>query len=151
MPRVIILDSSPLGLIVQRLDNKRADECRQWLAQHVEGGADVLVSDVIDYEVRRELLRLRLAQAIDRLDAFYTNPFVRRLPVTDASLRLAADLWARARQEGTPTADPQALDIDVVLAAQTLLCGVPADELVVATSNVVHLSLFVPAQDWWSI
>lgn len=63
----------------------------------------------------------------------------------------AADLWARSRQSGLATGDPKKLDIDVVLAAQALTLGVPTSELVVATSNVGHLSRFVPAQVWSDI
>ena len=43
------------------------------------------------------------------------------------------------------------LDIDVILAAQALSLGLPADEFVVATSNVEHLAVMVPARNWREI
>ena len=64
---------------------------------------------------------------------------------------LAADLWANSRQSGLATGDPKKLDIDVILAAQALSLGVPASDLVVATSNVAHLSRFVSADLWSNI
>jgi hypothetical protein len=63
-------------------------------------------------------------------------------------MRLAADLWARARQKSLPTAPNPALDGDVILAAQALVLGVP---VVVATDNVAHLGRFVPADLWQNI
>ena len=55
----------------------------------------------------------------------------------------AAELWAQARNSGLPTADPKALDCDVILAAQAL-----EKDGIVATENVGHLSRFVDARDW---
>jgi hypothetical protein len=43
-------------------------------------------------------------------------------------------------------ADPQALDCDVILAAQALAMGAT-----VVTDNVGHLSLFVEAKSWRDI
>jgi len=62
---------------------------------------------------------------------------------------MAAELWAAARNAGKPTASEKAIDGDVILAAQALTLGVPS--FVVATSNVGHLSRYVPAQDWKTI
>jgi hypothetical protein len=50
-----------------------------------------------------------------------------------------------------PTADPKELDCDVLIAAQALTIGVPSSELVVATTNVGHLSRFVTADLWVNI
>ena len=58
----------------------------------------------------------------------------------------AAELWAEARRRGRPTADPQALDCDVILAAQAL-----AMDATVVTDNVGHLALFVEAKSWRDI
>lgn len=147
MTSAIVLDTGPLGLLVQRPGVRVADTCRTWLAGHVSRGVQVVVPEVADYEVRRELIRLRLTAALVRLDEFIASPGVRYLPLTTEAMRHAAHLWAQARQQGQPTADPHALDIDVILAAQALRAGLPAG-YVVATTNLAHLSRFVPAEAW---
>jgi hypothetical protein len=75
----------------------------------------------------------------------------RYIPLTDAALFLAADLWAESRQHGLPTADPKGLDVDVIVAAQSLTLGIPSDDVVVATPNVGHLARFLDAQSWTDI
>jgi predicted nucleic acid-binding protein len=72
-------------------------------------------------------------------------------PITTDVMQLAAELWAQARQRGTPTAPPDALDGDVILAAQALLSAGPGDVVTVATDNVGHLAQFVAAQPWETI
>ncbi len=64
---------------------------------------------------------------------------------------LAAKLWAEARQTGQPTADAKALDGDVILSAQARLLCDETTEVIIATTNVGHLSRFIPALDWQSI
>jgi len=73
------------------------------------------------------------------------------LPIDTATMRLAAHLWARVRQQGKPTADPKELDGDVILAAQAQLLIDAGHDVVVATSNVGHLSRVAPAQLWNTI
>jgi hypothetical protein len=63
----------------------------------------------------------------------------------------AAALWAVARSAGLPTAPPDALDGDVILAAQVVLSAVVGDIATVATDNVGHLARFVDAQPWETI
>ena len=67
----------------------------------------------------------------------------------DPDRRKAAEFWAAARKAGTPTAGPQELDGDVILAAQAVTLGDAS--FVVATSNVGHLARFVPAELWQNI
>jgi predicted nucleic acid-binding protein len=110
-----------------------------------------VVPEIVDYEIRRELHRANLTPAISALDAFNAAEPGRLLTLNSADLRLAAELWARARNQGIPTADRFALDIDVILSAQALSLGLPPSDLVVATGNVRHLSRFVPAEEWQNI
>lgn len=103
----------------------------------------------MDYEVRRKLLHLRGQKPIDRLNGLESQ--VSYLPVTTEAMRKAAELWANARSRGYPTASPDALDVDVILAAQTILFSVGQTRAVIATTNVGHLSLFVEARNWRDI
>lgn len=75
----------------------------------------------------------------------------RYIPFTDEALHLSAELWAKARQEGRPTADSKELDIDVSLAAQALSFGAPASDVVIATMNAKRLAQFVSAKHWTEI
>src|SRR4030095_3921073 len=93
-------------------------ECYQWMESLVVKGAQVCVPEIADYEVRRELLRANKLQGIARLDILKNA--VEYLPITTAIMLKAAELWAQARRVGLPTADPKALDCDVILAAQAL-------------------------------
>ena len=148
---LIVLDSTPLGLIGQKRDYRQAEECREWAQRHVKAGDRLVVPEIVDYEVRRELLRLRKLSAVRKLEAFNAARPDRFLPLTSAALRRAAELWAQARQQGKPTADAHALDIDVILAAQILTSQFDLATTVVATSNVAHLTRFVPAEEWSKI
>src|SRR5262245_53219407 len=96
-------------------------ECGQWLDSLLTAGVRVVLPEIADYEVRRELLRARKVQGIQRLDTLAT--LLEYLPITTPIMRQAADLWAHARQQGQPTADKKALDGDVILAAQALSLG----------------------------
>jgi predicted nucleic acid-binding protein len=110
----------------------------------------VIVPAIVYYELKRELLRAKKTSGIARLDAFVAATPGRYLPLSDEALRLAAGLWARARQQGQPAADRAALDVDVILAAQALSFG-PAPSVIVATTNAKHFSQFVTAKDWQEI
>lgn len=117
--------------------------CKQWLDDQVRRGARVVVPEIADYEVRRELLRANKTNGLQRLDTI--EAAVEYLPLSTAIMRLAAELWAALRQHGQPTADDKALDGDVILAAQALKLALPETD-VVATVNVGHLARMIPAQ-----
>lgn len=142
-----MLDSGPLGLVTNPGGSQEAAACGGWLTNMVRGGAAVVVPEVADYEVRRELIRARRIAGIARLDALIAK--VEYLAITTPAMRQAASFWAEARQQGRPTAADPALDGDVILAAQA--ATLEREGVIVATTNVKHLSWFVPAGHWVDI
>ncbi len=151
MNRIVILDSGPLGLLMQRPGVVPADECRRWLAEMIAGGGEVIVPEIADYEVRRELLRINAVASVLRMDSFLAAAPGRLLPVTTQAMRLAAELWANIRCRGKPTSDPHALDEDVLIVAQVLTAGFDENEFIIASTNVVHLSQLAPSALWRDI
>ena len=151
MSRVIFLDAGPLGLATNPVRSPEVEAILVWLDTLLAAGNRIVVPAIADYEVRRELIRLNRRRSLARLDAFNSAAEGRYVPLSDPALRLAASLWAQARNAGTPTADPRELDCDVLIAAQALSLGAPSEELVVATTNVGHLARFLAAAPWTSI
>lgn len=147
MNRYLLLDSGPLGLITQPRLAPEVVALDRWLIDCLSSGDTVLVPAIIHYELRRELLRARKTSGLARLDAFVQSAPNRYLALSDEALRLAAELWAKARQQGRPTSPEFDLDIDVVLAAQALVLRVGA-EVIVVTTNPRHLRQFVDARVW---
>ena len=83
----------------------------------------MIIPAIVYYELKRELLRANKTFSVARLEAFASTTPGPYLPLSDEALQLAAGLWAKARQQGRPTADVKDLDIDVILAAQALSFG----------------------------
>ena len=151
MSRVVILDTGPLGLLTNPKPTEETVAAVNWGIRVMAAGHRLVVPAVADYEVRRELERAAKARSIAQLDAFNAARPDRLLSVTDSALQLAAKLWAQARNAGTPTADPREVDADVLIAAQALDMGIPSSDLVIATTNVGHLSQFANAELWQDI
>ncbi|HEV3118012.1 MAG TPA: PIN domain-containing protein, partial [Gemmataceae bacterium] len=123
MTPVVLLDSGPLGLLCHSRRSSVTAACQQWLGTLLARGRRVLVPEITDYEVRRELLRIGRKAAMVRLDALAQA--TEYLPLTTAAMRRAAELWAQARQQGQPTAGDNTIDGDMILAAQALTLGAP--------------------------
>jgi predicted nucleic acid-binding protein len=134
----LLLDTGVLGQICH--PRKHVD-VRSWFRRAIREHA-FLVSELADYELRRELLRIGAARSLARLDELTRElPYV---PITTATWRRAAALWATARNAGNVTAPPDALDGDVLVAAQALEEGA-----VVVTTNARHfVDLSVGAFEW---
>ena len=143
----IVLDSSPLGFLTNPSGSDEVIAINQWALLCVGAGHRVYVPEVIDYELRRELLRAGKTSSVTLLDGLKT--LFEYLPITTAAMLRAADLWALSRNAGIPTGDPKKLDIDVILAALTL--DAPATDIIVVTSNVSHISRFVTADLWSAV
>ncbi|NJM44803.1 MAG: type II toxin-antitoxin system VapC family toxin [Alkalinema sp. RU_4_3] len=143
---LILLDTGPLGLITNRSKNPECQACQQWFNSLSDR---ILLPEICDYELRRELIRANKLRGLRQLDQLKTT--VLYLPITTTVMLKAAELWAKARNEGYPTAPPEAIDGDVILAAQALLLQEQGQDTIIATTNVGHLSRFTPALTWQAI
>lgn len=147
MSRVVLLDAGPLGLVTNPRLSPLSIACTEWLQTLVRRRARVLVPEIADYEVRRELWRANKLRGIERLDAL--GNLLEYLPLTTAAMRQAAMFWAQARQQGQPTAGDKTIDGDMILAGQA--AALEESDLVIATTNVGHLGRFAPAEIWQNV
>lgn len=108
MSRVILLDSGPLGLITNPKLSPQSIACNQWLQYHLKSYSSVIIPEIADYEIRRELLRANKIKGIARLDDL--AELIEYFPITTVAMRQAAKLWAQARQQGQPTAGDKTID-----------------------------------------
>jgi hypothetical protein len=149
MTRLVLLDSGPLGLASNPRAREPTRRCNEWLQSMLDANVRVMVPEIADYEVRRELLRAGRPKGIAILD--YLGETLGFLGITRAVWLRAARLWAESRAGGLPTADTAALDGDVILAAQAQLAAESGFDVLVATDNAAHLGRFVDARTWETI
>jgi len=147
MVSAVVLDSGPLGLLCGPRHSHLALACWGWYQALRAAGRRLILPEIADYEVRRELIRAGMIRSVARFDSLKQSLVY--LPLTTDAMLRAAVLWAQARQLGQPTSADAALDGDVILAAQALTSG--ESQVIVATTNVVHLARFVPADLWENI
>ena len=148
---LLILDSGPLGVVSNPSANRLTQEALEWVRAHQRAGDELVIPEIADYEVRRELLRAGKTSSVVRLDELLVGFLY--LPLTTPVMHDAASLWADARNAGRPTADAAALDGDVILAAQARRAQLDfaPEPVVVATSNVAHLARYTDARLWSEI
>lgn len=140
--RIVVLDAGPLGLVSHPRGGDEAAEAKAWLRELLEAGTDVRIPEIADYEQRRELLRAGRKRSVERLEGLEQH--MGYLPLTTPAMHRAADLWAELRNAGLPAAPPEALDADMILAAQALtIAERESTGVVVATTNPGHLSRVV--------
>jgi len=138
MTERVMLDTGPLGRIAHA--NARPDII-VWFRRVLDSGAEVIVPEICDYELRRSLLLNGLHTSIAKLDEL--EKVLTYAPLTTVVMRRASELWAKCRAEHRPSSAQKALDGDVILAAQAEAMGA-----VVATENSRHLAHLVHAFDW---
>ena len=119
MSRIIILDSGPLAMVTNPQAKPPYLECQLWLDSLLQNGEMVILPEIADYEVRRELIRAGKERGIRKLDLF-KNVLTYRPLTTEVML----------------------------LAAQAILEASEGNEVLIATTNVGHLSQFVDAREW---
>lgn len=149
MSLIVVLDTGPLGMASNPNASPETDACQRWLETLLLDGARVCIPEIADYEIRRELLRAGKRKGLARLDALKET--LEYLPLTTQAMLIAAEFWARARQQGKPATSDTALDGDMILAAQATLLEPDGGQVIVATTNVRHLELFVDAREWQAI
>lgn len=145
---LIVLDSGPLGLLSNPTPTGPGQVAREWAEARISAGDQIIIPEIADYEVRRELIRAGKTPGITRLDELCAGlPYH---PLSTPIMRDAAQLWAQARNDGYPTAHDAALDGDVLLAAQArdLHVATPSEAVVVATTNTAHLERYTAAAAW---
>ncbi len=148
MARLIILDAGPIGLLCRRSGHDEGDRCRSWAALLHRSGAWVGLPEIAVYEVRRELHRIGASASLHRIREMIGRFFY--IPIDTAAMEHAAVLWAELRRRGIPTASPDSLDADCILAAQAIGASGRNDMLTIATTNPGHLNRFpnIDARLW---
>jgi hypothetical protein len=146
MREFVLLDSGPLGHACRRPGTASADQCRLWIDALIARAVEVVVPEITDYEVRRELTRINASGSLRRLDELVIRGGLSYQPVSTVAWRQVALFWADARRVGIPTASRDALDADVILAACAATIGHRGDQVLVATQNVGHLARYCDAR-----
>ena len=152
---IVFIDSGVLGKLCNPNRTEETVAVNRWLFSLLAKGVYVVSSHVCDYEVRRSLILESLRQPnIDSIkDLDDLENYLTFLPLTNEVMKEAANLWAEARIQGMPTADEQSLDADIIICAQYKLLAeeYPGRYIVIATTNVNHLSRFAEAKEWQEI
>ena len=88
--QIIVLDAGPLGIISNPKATPENELARALVEQWLERGAVVVLPEIADYEVRRELLRVGKSTGLARLDALHET--LEFWPVDSSAMLRAAQL-----------------------------------------------------------
>jgi hypothetical protein len=144
MSRVAFLDSGPLGDITKP---HPSNDVTRWVRFIKEQRILLRISEIIDYELRRELTLQGLRGEISSYTSIRNLNKYRRikqfLPL-DSSVTLtdACDIWANLRFNNQATADIKNIDVDVILAAHALSVKDKFDEVIIVTGNASDICRF---------
>ena len=134
----LILDTGVLGQVCHP---RKHQDVRAWFRLAVREH-EFLISEIADYELRRELLRIDSRKSLARLDELTRE--LRYVPATTATWRSAARLWAERRRSGIVTGD--GLDGDVLIAAQAI-----EEVASIVTLNEKHFADLTDALSWSAV
>ena len=138
MSRFVPLDAGVIGLLCCSRRVSDVVACFTWVEGLKRAGVNVVLPDISIYEVRRALIRAAAGAKLVRLEALLSVQA--RVPVEPEAWLKAAEFWAIVRRAGKPTASPDSLDGDAILAGVAATIGAPGDSVTIATTNVRHLS-----------
>ena len=155
---IVLLDSGVLGLLVNpiqdvsEVETNEIYKCTEWLYSLLSRAVYVVASEISDYEVRRELIRIK-SEGVRLLDNL--RDVIEFRPLTKEVMQKAAEFWAEARQSHIPTAEAQNIDADMIISAQWSLLSqeYPGRTVLIATTNIRHLRIFAEekAMEWKNI
>jgi predicted nucleic acid-binding protein len=156
---IVFIDTNILGLISnENTSFDEAQQCKKWFSTLLIRSVRVVTSDLCNYEEMRGLLsssilKKEVAPGIKSLEFLRADGFLEFLPVSTEALDLAAKLWARASTSGQTTRDEKDIDIDIIISAQYQLLRneFPGQQVIMATTNLKHLSIFCEAAHWRDI
>ena len=87
----IVLDTGPLGMVTTPRAPAQTSAGHRWLEGLLARGVRVLILEIVDDELRRELLRAGKVAGLRRLDALVAT--VEYVPLTTVMMRPAVVLW----------------------------------------------------------
>lgn len=156
---IVILDSNILALLVAPIDKKLSEDeklakdsyqCTKWFYGLLSKGAYVTSSDMCDYEIRRELIRIN-SKSVRELDEL--RNLIEFQNVTFAVLEKAADIWAEAREMSQSNKVKDNIDVDCILAAHWYLLKeqYPGRKVIIATKNIKDFQSITECDLWQNI
>jgi hypothetical protein len=162
---IVFLDTNVLGLLAKptKSFDDSSDESyqvQQWFYGLLSRGVRVVTSTLCDYEFRRGLLEpsdkandAAIAPGLIELDSLADTGTLEFIFVSREDSILAAQMWVDAQAEGRPTSDKNKIDVDVIISAQCLRLQQesPGQKVVMATTNIKHISRYCEAANWRDI
>jgi predicted nucleic acid-binding protein len=156
---IVILDSGVLDLLVTPINEELCEDerrlievyqCTEWFYRLLSKGAYITVSDICDYEVRREFVRIR-SKSVQKLDQL--RDLIEFQEVSFAVLERAAEMWAEARVISQPNKVKENIDIDCIIAAQwsLLVERYPGRKIIIATKNIKDFQRITECNIWQDI
>lgn len=119
-----LLDTDILSEVLRRKNANVVSHASEYLQEH----GTFTFSSITWYEILRGLKYKDAKKQRKNFDVFYANSIV--LPITNAILERASDLWVQGESEGHPHRDA-----DLIIGATAMENG-----LSLVTGNTVHFS-----------
>src|SRR6266849_6520999 len=108
MSLTLVLDTGPLGKVSNPKSSAENDAAAAWLQDHLRVGTRIIVPEIANYELRRELILGNKTRGLQKLDSLIA--MLEYLPITTEAIYEAARCWADARKRGMSTAHEHSID-----------------------------------------
>ena len=146
-------------MLVTTLDDKLSEDqklateiyqCTKWFYSLLSKGVYIIASDICDYELRRELIRIK-SKSIQEL--YQLRDLIEFQKVTFALLEKATEIWAETRAMSQSNKIKEKIDVDCILAAKWCLLKeqYPGRQVIIATKNIKDFQLVTDCDIWQNI